>query len=197
MQKELISDGKLLGLYQQGNEAALETLINRHKSRIFTGIYLLVNDRYLAEDVFQETFIKIINCLRQGKYTHSDKFAPWAIRIARNIIIDNARALKRQPPITDSDGNNIFDFIKLSEESVESKMIMNEKNKGLRYLIHQLPADQREVLIMRHYADLSFKEIAEITQTNINTCMGRMHYAMMNLKKMILKQTQTIKVPKY
>lgn len=193
MQKEIIADGVLLKIYLEGNENALETLIKRHKSRIFTSIILLVNDRYLAEDIFQETFIKIINSLRSGKYTHEGKFLPWALRIARNLAIDSIRHRKRLPTISDSEGNNLFEFITVAEDSIEKEMIQKERISGLHSLINQLPDEQKEVLILRHYADLSFKEIADLTDCNINTCIGRMHYALLNLRKMIKKNPVSVK----
>ncbi|MBS3913796.1 MAG: sigma-70 family RNA polymerase sigma factor [Bacteroidetes bacterium] len=193
MQKDIIADGVLLKVYLEGNENALETLIKRHKSRIFTSILLLVNDRYLAEDIFQETFIKVINSLKSGKYKHEDKFLPWALRIARNLSIDCIRHRGRIPMISDNDGQNIFDYIKVVQDSCERGMIEKEENISLRKLVHSLPEEQKEVLILRHYADLSFKEIAEITNTNINTCIGRMHYALLNLRRMIKKNPVVIK----
>jgi RNA polymerase sigma factor (sigma-70 family) len=194
MQKPIISDGALLKVYLEGNESALETLIKRHKSRIFTSIYLLVNDRYLAEDIFQETFIKIIHCLRTDKYKHEDKFLPWALRIARNLSIDSIRLKGRMPGIvTDSEGNDIFSYLNLKEDSREQIVIEKEEYATLHKFINQLPAEQREVLVLRHYADLSFKEIAELTGHNINTCIGRMHYALINLRKMMQKIVIEIK----
>jgi RNA polymerase sigma-70 factor (ECF subfamily) len=193
MQKEIIADGVLLKVYLEGNESALETLIKRHKSRIFTSIYLLVNDRYLAEDIFQETFIKVIHSLRGGKYTHEGKFLPWALRIARNLSIDSIRQRNRLPMIADHEGNNIFDYIQIFEDSCEKTMIEKENSNSLRDLVNQLPDEQKEVLVLRHYADLSFKEIADITGTNINTCIGRMHYALLNLRRLIKKNLVNIK----
>ncbi len=193
MQKEIIADGVLLKVYMEGNESALETLIKRHKSRIFSSIYLLVNDRYLAEDIFQETFIKIIHCLRGGKYRDQDKFLPWALRIARNLSIDCIRQKSRIPMISDTEGNNIFDYIQVVEDSCEKSMVLKEQNQSLRNLINQLPDEQKEVLVLRHYADLSFKEIAEMTDSNINTCIGRMHYALLNLRRMIKKNLVQVK----
>jgi RNA polymerase sigma-70 factor (ECF subfamily) len=193
MPKEIIADGVLLKVYLEGNESALETLIKRHKSRIFTSILLLVNDRYLAEDIFQETFIKIINCLKGGKYTHEGKFLPWALRIARNLSIDSIRHRNRLPMISDSEGNDVFDYLHIVEDSCEKDMVDREDNKNLHALINQLPEEQKEVLVMRHYADLSFKEIAELTGTNINTCIGRMHYALLNLRRMIKKNVVSVK----
>ena len=193
MQKEIIADGVLLKVYLEGNESALETLIKRHKSRIFTSIYLMVNDRYLAEDIFQETFIKIIHSLRSGKYTHEGKFLPWAMRIARNLAIDSIRHKGRLPMISDSEGNNIFDYITIVEDGCEKEMVKSEETAALHKLINELPEEQKEVLILRHYADLSFKEIAALTNTNINTCIGRMHYALLNLRRMIKKNTIVVK----
>ncbi len=193
MQKEIIADGVLLKVYLEGNESALETLIKRHKSRIFTSIYLLVNDRYLAEDIFQETFIKIIHSLRSGKYNDEGKFLPWALRIARNLAIDSIRHKGRLPMISDSEGNNVFDYLHIIEDSCEKTMVEKEDTYALRNLINQLPDEQKEVLVLRHYADLSFKEIADMTDTNINTCIGRMHYALLNLRRMIKKNLVNIK----
>lgn len=193
MHKEFIPDGVLLKIYAEGNETALETLIRRHKSRIFTSIYLLVHDRYLAEDIFQETFIRIINCVRSGKYHHEDKFLPWALRIARNLSIDSIRLKGRTPMITNSEGLDIFGFIPTAESSVDAGMVEKEEHQQLHQFIHQLPEEQKEVLILRHYADLSFKEIAELTGTNINTCIGRMHYALINLRKLMQKNLVRIK----
>lgn len=193
MHKEFIPDGVLLKVYMEGNESAMETLVRRHKSRIFTSIYLLVNDRYLAEDIFQETFIKVINSLRSGKYTHEGKFLPWALRIARNLAIDAIRNRGRMPVVTDSEGNDIFSYLDVQEDSRESLVIEREDNKTLRDFINRLPDEQKEVLVLRHYADLSFKEISELTGTNINTCIGRMHYALINLRKMMQKSLVRLK----
>lgn len=193
MQKEIIADGVLLKVYLEGNENALETLIKRHKSRIFTSILLLVNDRYLAEDIFQETFIKVIHSLKSGKYTHEGKFLPWVLRIARNLAIDSIRHRNRIPMISDSEGNNVFDYLHIVEDSCEKKIVEQEGVNSLHNLINLLPAEQKEVLILRHYADLSFKEIAELTDSNINTCIGRMHYALLNMRRMIQKNTVTVK----
>jgi len=191
--KEIIPDGVLLKVYLEGNESAMETLVRRHKTRIYTSIYLLVHDRYLAEDIFQETFIKVINCLRSGKYTHEGKFLPWALRIARNLAIDSIRHKGRLPVVTDSEGNDIFSYLNVHEDSRESVMVEKEETGALHEMIRQLPEEQREVLVLRHYADLSFKEIAEMTGTNINTCIGRMHYALINMRKMMQKSFVRLK----
>lgn len=193
MHKEFIPDGVLLKVYMEGNESAMETLVRRHKSRIFTSIYLLVNDRYVAEDIFQETFIKVINSLRSGKYTHEGKFLPWALRIARNLAIDAIRNKGRMPVVTDSEGNDIFSYLDIREDSRETVVIEREDNRTLHDFINRLPDEQKEVLVLRHYADLSFKEISELTGTNINTCIGRMHYALINLRKMMQKSLVRLK----
>lgn len=193
MDAPMITDGVLIQRYIAGNQAAFETLLKRHKMRIFTSIYVLVNDRYLAEDIFQEVFIKVVQSVNAGKYNHEDKFLPWAMRIARNLSIDHIRSRKRMPMVTDSEGGDIFDNIGLFEKSPEQLRIEKDKNAHLRSLIWKLPEEQREVLVLRHYADLSFKEIAALTNSNLNTCIGRMHYAVLNLRKMMQKNAVAVK----
>ena len=185
MQSSKITDQNLVKQYVQGNEACLEMLINRHKDRIFTTIILIVKDSYIAEDLFQETFIKIINNLKKGKYNEEGKFLPWAIRIARNMAIDYFRKMKRMPTITGSDGEDVFRKIKLAVDNKEEQMIRTEKENMVRDVISRLPEEQRQVLILRHYGDLSFKEIAEMTGVSINTALGRMRYALTNMRKMM------------
>lgn len=185
MQSVKISDQSLVNQYVQGNEACLEMLINRHKERIFTTIHLIVKDTYIAEDLFQETFIKIIRNLKRGKYNEEGKFLPWAIRIARNMAIDYFRKMKRMPTITGSDGEDVFRKIKLAVDNKEEQIIRTEKEDMVRSVIDKLPAEQRQVLILRHYGDLSFKEIAEMTNVSINTALGRMRYALNNMRKMM------------
>jgi RNA polymerase sigma-70 factor (ECF subfamily) len=160
-------------------------LINRHKDRIFTTIILIVKDSYIAEDLFQETFIKIIKNLKKGKYNEEGKFLPWAIRIARNMAIDYFRKMKRMPTITGSDGEDVFRKIKLAVDNREEEMIRNEKETMVRDVISRLPEEQRQVLILRHYGDLSFKEIAAMTGVSINTALGRMRYALNNMRKIM------------
>ena len=186
MQKNLIPDQSLVVSYLEGNEAALEMLIRRYKQKVLTSIYMLVHDRYLAEDIFQETFIKVIHSLRQGKYQHEGKFLPWVIRIARNLSIDHIRRRKKMPAITDSEGRDVFGYIKVEEPNAQDRMELNQTNGLLFELIETLPEEQREVLILRHYGDLSFKEIAELTGCSINTALGRMRYAILNLRKMMV-----------
>ncbi|MDR6737654.1 RNA polymerase sigma factor [Sphingobacterium sp. 2149] len=179
------SDQELIQMYVGGQESGLETLLNRYKSKIYTSIYMKVKDEYLAEDIFQETFIKIINTLKSGKYNEEGKFLPWAIRIAHNMIVDFFRKAKRAPNIVNADGFDIFEVLEFSEESAESKMLKKQVDVDLKKMIQKLPDDQKEVLIMRHFCDMSFKDIAEITEVSINTALGRMRYALSNLRKMI------------
>jgi len=193
MATTMISDGVLIKHYTEGNQGAFETLLKRHKNRIFSSIYALVGDRYIAEDIFQETFIKIIHSIRTGKYNHEDKFLPWAMRISRNMCIDSIRQRKRLPIVVDSEGNDILNNIGIFEKSQEELHIENDEIAMLRKWIWELPEEQREVLVLRNYADLSFKEIAIVTNTNINTCIGRMHYALINLRKMTQKNSVKIK----
>jgi RNA polymerase sigma factor (sigma-70 family) len=187
MRKAIISDEELLEQYQLGDESALRVLVNRHKSKIFTTIMLRVKDRALAEDIFQDTFVKVINTLKRGSYKEEGKFIQWILRIARNLVIDHFRKVSRLPMITDSEGEDIFRSIRIAEENQEDKIIIEERDEHLRKLIQALPDEQREVLIMRHYGDLSFKEIADMTGVSINTALGRMRYALNNMRKLIVK----------
>ncbi len=187
-----ISDHDLIHLYLDGNEQALETLVLRHKSKVFTSIYLLVKDNYLAEDLFQDTFIKVINTLRAGKYNEEGKFLPWVIRIAHNLVIDHFRREKRTPLINTVEGFDIFDVIHVLDENIEDGIIREQGYSELRKLIEMLPEEQKEVLIMRHYGDLSFKEISDITSVSINTALGRMRYALNNLRKLMTKKNSSI-----
>ena len=179
------SDQDLVKLYLDGEESVLEELLRRHKSKIYTSIYLLVKDQYLAEDIFQDTFIKVIKTLRGGRYNEEGKFLPWVMRIAHNLVIDYFRKEKRTPVITSADGTDILNLIQIHEESAEDRMLREQSYTDLRATIHLLPDEQKEVLIMRHYAGLSFKEIAELTDVSINTALGRMRYALSNLRKLM------------
>lgn len=180
------SDQDLVSEYINGNEACLEELIRRNKSKIFTAIYLLVKDNYLAEDIFQETFIKVINTLKAGKYKEEGRFLYWVMRIAHNLIIDHFRKEQRTPLVTTSDGFDIFDILQFYDENVEDRLVRDQSDKDLRAIIYHLPSEQKEVLIMRYYGNLSFKEIASITGVSINTALGRMRYALNSMRKMIL-----------
>jgi RNA polymerase sigma factor (sigma-70 family) len=179
------SDQDLVKFYLNGEESVLEELLRRHKSKIYTSIYLMVKDQYLAEDIFQETFIKVINTLRSGRYNEEGKFLPWVIRIGHNLVIDYFRKEKRTPIITSADGTDILNLLQIYEESAEDRLLREQTHIDLRAMIQRLPDEQKEVLIMRHYADLSFKEIADLTEVSINTALGRMRYALSNLRKMM------------
>lgn len=192
MRKEMVSDCDLISQYQQGNENALRILINRHKTQVFSTILLLVKDRYLAEDIFQDTFLKVVNTLKHGQYTEQGKFLPWVTRIARNLVIDHFRKTNKMPMITDQDGFDVMSNLPFSEDNRETTLMEEQTNEKIRNLIQHLPAEQREVLVLRHYADLSFKEIADITNVSINTALGRMRYALNNLRKIIEKHQITL-----
>ncbi|MFK7903917.1 MAG: RNA polymerase sigma factor [Chitinophagales bacterium] len=183
-----ISDRGLVKMYMTGNEHSLAELIRRHQEKVYTSIFMFVKDEVLAEDIFQDTFIKVIETLRRGKYYEDGKFLPWVLRISYNLCIDHYRKVKRTPTITNSDGYDIFKFLKFEEESPEKIMIKNETHTKVRKLVEQLPVEQKEVVILRHYADLSFKEIAKITNVSINTALGRMRYALINMRKMITEK---------
>jgi len=180
-----VSDNELITQFLQGNEKALESLITRHQRKVFTSIFLLVKDKELAEDLFQETFIKVINTLRSGNYHEEGKFLPWVVRIGHNLVIDHFRKQKRMPMVRDTEEFSVMDSLKLTDDNIEDKIIVNQIHKEIRQLIESLPLDQREVVIMRHYGDMSFKEIAECTNVSINTSLGRMRYALINLRKFI------------
>ena len=183
MKTNFVSDAYLVSQYIKGNEEAFAQLLKRHKSKVYTTIYLIVRDQYIAEDLLQETFIKAIKKLRSGSYNEEGKFLPWIVRIAHNLAIDYFRREKRYPTIVLEDGSNVFNSLAFSEDSSESIKIKDETHSLLRELIQQLPEAQKEVLLMRHYADMSFQEIAEATGVSINTALGRMRYALINLRK--------------
>jgi RNA polymerase sigma-70 factor (ECF subfamily) len=181
------SDSQLVSLYQTGNEEAFEMLLHRHKSRIYTAIYMIVKDRYEAQDLLQDTFIKAINTIKSGRYNEEGKFLPWISRIAHNLAIDHFRRNKRYPEVVLEDGSRVFDSMQFSEESYETKQLLRDTKSRLRDLIMELPAEQKQVLIMRHYLELSFQEIADRTGVSINTALGRMRYALINLRKKMIK----------
>ena len=185
MQAHVISDQELIGKYLAGNESALETIIRRHKNRVFAYILMVVKDKELAEDLFQDTFIKVINTFRSGQYKEEGKFIQWVMRIAHNLIIDYFRKAKRIPIIENNDEYDIFDKIRIPVESVEEQLITEQIHQDVKKLIEYLPREQKEVLIMRHYGDMSFKDIAEVTNVSINTALGRMRYALINLRKLV------------
>lgn len=182
---QLQDDATLVQRYINGNERALETLIIRHKLKIYNFIYSKVFDRDTAEDIFQETFIKVIKTLKRGVYNEEGKFLPWVMRIAHNLVIDFFRKNNRIPTFDNKDEFDIFQLIGDGNPTAEKVMIEEQVVEDLQNLIVQLPDDQKDVLTMRLYKDMSFKEIAESTGVSINTALGRMRYAIINLRKLI------------
>ena len=180
-----LTDADLIHAFISGNENAIEPLIYRHKDKIYTAIYMLVKDKYIAEDIFQDAFLKIIKTMRSGKYSEQGKFLPWAIRVAHNLCMDHFRRTRKDIPITLADGRDISDVFPLTTDSPADAMERRQTNASVRRLIEMLPEDQREVIVLRMYGDLSFKEIAGITSVSINTALGRMRYGLINLRKMI------------
>jgi RNA polymerase sigma-70 factor (ECF subfamily) len=185
MNAQAVTDQELIGRYLAGNQSSLEKLIRRHKNRIFAYILMIVKEKELAEDLFQDTFIKVINTIRSGSYKEEGKFIQWAMRIAHNLIIDHFRKSKRIPTIENRDDFDIFEKVRIPVESIEEIIITEQIHKDVKKLIDYLPKEQREVLIMRHYGDMSFKDIAEVTNVSINTALGRMRYALINLRKLV------------
>ncbi|SHI73775.1 RNA polymerase, sigma subunit, ECF family [Arenibacter nanhaiticus] len=182
-----IDDSVLVKDYINGNEKALEVLINRHNQRISSFIYSKVLDKDITQDIFQDTFIKVINTLKRGKYSEEGKFLPWVMRISHNLVIDHFRRNKRMPMFEGTDDFNIFSVIGDQKLNVEKQMIKDQIDSDLNVMIEELPEDQKEVLVMRIYKDMSFKEISENTGVSINTALGRMRYALINLRKIIEK----------
>jgi RNA polymerase sigma-70 factor (ECF subfamily) len=182
------TDHELINLFVDGNLEALETLVLRHKDKLYTSILFLVKDKYLAEDIFQDVFIRIIDTMRGGRYTEEGKFLPWAMRIAHNLCVDHFRKVKRTPTIKNGDDKDIFEVLNFSEDCAETKMMKRQSHDRVRAMLEQLPEDQREVIILRHYADMSFKEIASMTNCSINTALGRMRYGLINLRKMMMQK---------
>jgi RNA polymerase sigma-70 factor (ECF subfamily) len=185
MHTQKLDDSVLVKNYIDGNERALEILILRHKQRIYSFIYSKVQDRDVTEDIFQDTFIKIINTLKLGKYNEEGKFLPWSMRIAHNLIIDFFRKSNRMPTFKNTDEFDIFSVLGDPTLNAEKSIIKEQIHSDIRKLVDQLPEDQKEVLKMRIFRDMSFKEISEQTSVSINTALGRMRYALINLRKMI------------
>lgn len=183
-----LSDHELINLFNTGNVNAFETLVLRHKDKLYTSILFLVKDKYLAEDIFQDVFIRVIDTIKGGRYTEEGKFLPWAMRIAHNLCVDHFRKVKRTPTIRNSEDQDIFEVLNFTEESAEDKMIKKQSHNRVKDMLDQLPEDQREVIILRHYADMSFKEIAQVTNCSINTALGRMRYGLINLRKMMVQK---------
>ncbi|MCR4857423.1 MAG: sigma-70 family RNA polymerase sigma factor [Bacteroidales bacterium] len=192
MKTATLTDNQLIASYQSGDESALKTLITRYEKRLFSYILLSVKNKELAEDIFQDTFIKVINTIRSGNYREEGKFFQWVMRIANNLKIDHYRKMQRLPVFEGNGEYDIFDILGTREESVEQKMIREQVFSDLTRMVDYLPDEQREVLTMRIYQDYSFKEIADITGVSINTALGRMRYALINLRKIIAKNKVVI-----
>ena len=178
------SDAELIHAYMHGNEQALEVLINRYKDKIYTSVYMLVKDKYLAEDIFQDAFLKMIKTIKDGRYAEQGKFLPWAIRVAHNLCMDHFRRSRQQIPVTLPDGQdiaNLFGAGDLVADGIEKRQV----HDSVRKMVEELPEEQREVIVLRMYSDLSFKEISDLTGVSINTALGRMRYALINMRKMI------------
>jgi len=185
MSMSKLEDKDLVKSYLEGSEAALAALIERYKSRIFTHVILLVKDREIAEDIFQDTFIKVIKTLKGGRYNEEGKFLPWVTRIAHNLAIDHFRKAKKMPMSRSDDEYDVFATISRDDANVEEQMVEDQIHSDVKELIKLLPPEQRQVVIMRHYQNMSFKEIAESTNVSINTALGRMRYAILNMRKIV------------
>ena len=198
MEKSLkkLSDQELVGLFTTGDENAFCVLLDRYKNKVFSVIYLIVKDRQVAEDLFQDVMLKVVRIIQAGKYNEEGKFLPWISRIARNLAIDHFRKGKRVVIQHENDKYDIFYNIAHSELNMEQKTIKDENARLVNDLIQQLPEAQKEVLIMRHYGDLSFKEIADLTQVSINTALGRMRYALINMRRMMGLEVEEAKYGK-
>jgi len=183
MTKTKLSDGCLISLYKKGNEEAFSYLVEKYSSKVYTAIYLIVKDKYIAEDLSQEVFIKIIKTIKTHKYNEQGKFFPWMMRIAHNLAIDHFRKEKKHPKITLNDGGDVFNCLLFSENKTETNQNNQETKDLLQQLIKELPKKQKEVLVMRHFMNMNFQEIAESTNVSINTALGRMRYALINLRK--------------
>lgn len=179
------SDAELVQSFIEGHASSLETLIHRYKDKIYTGIFMLVKDQFTAEDIFQDTFLKIIRTIRSGRYAEQGKFLPWAMRVAHNLCMDHFRKVRQQVPVTLSDGTDLAELLGGTEDSASTAMEKRQVHNTIRQLIERLPEEQREVIVLRIYADLSFKEISDLTKVSINTALGRMRYGLINLRKMI------------
>jgi RNA polymerase sigma-70 factor (ECF subfamily) len=189
------TDYELVQEFLNGNQNSIEYLITRHKSKVYTYILLIVKSEQLAEDIFQDTFIKVIQSLKRGKYKDNGRFLSWVIRIAHNLIIDHFRKEKQLNTLSnDSYETDIFNSKKMSDKNVEDNLIEDQIQSDVRKLIDELPEDQKEVILLRHYGGLSFKEIADQTNVSINTALGRMRYALINLRKLIKKHNISLTV---
>jgi RNA polymerase sigma factor (sigma-70 family) len=190
-----LSDFELVQEFIAGDQSSIEILINRHRKKIYTYILMVVKDKYLAEDIFQDTFIKVIKSLREGRYKDNGRFLSWVIRISHNLMIDHFRKEKQLNTISnDSYETDIFNSRKFAERTIEEEMVHLQITKDVRRLIQELPDDQREVVVLRHFCGLSFKEIADQTDVSINTALGRMRYALINLRRLIKEKNMNLSV---
>lgn len=183
---KMVTDYELIQRFIKGEQSCFEEIIHRHKNKVFAYISLYIRDQALAEDIFQDTFLKVIQSVKSGRYQDNGKFLSWVMRIAHNLIIDHFRRLKQLNTMSNDDyESDLFNSKKLSDDNVEDTMVKTQIRKDVRKLISQLPDDQKEVVILRHYAGLSFREIADVTDVSINTALGRMRYALINMRKMM------------
>ncbi|HSF54138.1 MAG TPA: sigma-70 family RNA polymerase sigma factor [Algoriphagus sp.] len=176
-------DSELIAQYRNGSEAAFDLLVDRYQSKVYTTIYLIVKDQDIAEDLLQDVFVKVVQTIHSDRYSEEGKFQPWLMRIAHNLAIDHFRKAKRYPTILMEDGSNLFNSLHFAESSVEDLKVKEETLEMVKKLIEELPEAQKEVLVMRHYLDMSFQEIADQTGVSINTALGRMRYALIHLRK--------------
>ncbi len=183
----VLPDAVLVKNYISGDESALASLIERHQSKIYGFIYSKINDRDLSDDIFQDTFIKVIKTLKSQSYNEEGKFLPWVMRIAHNLVVDHFRKAKKMPYQRETEEYSIFNYMTDNSLNIEGQIISEQVESDLSKLLDELPADQKEVLVMLMYQDLSFKEIADLTGVSINTALGRMRYALLNLRKIIEK----------
>lgn len=189
------TDQELVRQFINGELSGIENLIHRHKKKVFTYISIYVRDQSLAEDIFQETFLKVIHSLKTGKYTDNGKFLSWVMRIAHNLIIDHFRREKQMRMLSNDDYEaDILNEKKFTEDNIEDNLVKEQIVNDVRSLLEKLPEDQREVVMLRHYAGLSFKEIAEQTDVSINTALGRMRYALINMRKMIEEKSLNLTI---
>ncbi|MCB2206664.1 MAG: RNA polymerase subunit sigma-24 [Marinilabiliales bacterium] len=186
MSLETTDEKELIRSYLSGNHSSLQILIKRHQNRLYSYIFLLVKDKQLADDVFQDTYVKVINTLKQGNYRDEGKFIQWVMRIAHNLVIDHFRKSKKINFVESQNNDyDVFDTIRLTDPSIEEQLVTNQIHSDVKKLLHYLPDEQKEVIVLRCYAGLSFKDIAEQTEVSINTALGRMRYALINLRKLI------------
>lgn len=187
-----LSDQDLINSYLKGNDYSFEVLLNRHKDRVYSSIFMFVKDDELANDIFQDVFIKIVDTIRKGKYNHEGKFIQWALRISYNLCVDHFRKNKRRTKVSSSETFDILNIIESNDPNSEESIIQNQSHNKLRQIIERLPDEQKEVVLLRHYADMSFKEISMLTKVSINTSLGRMRYALINMRKMITENESVL-----